>query len=66
MIRMKDVARYANPDPAEITKMKQAHRLIAEMSYEHTPLERGYTDKRLRIDIGTNEIQIFDIPADVK
>ncbi|WP_207727392.1 aldehyde ferredoxin oxidoreductase family protein [Clostridium vitabionis] len=66
MIRMKDVARYANPDPAEITKMKQAHCLIAEMSYEHTPLERGYTDKRLRIDIGTNEIQIFDIPADVK
>ena len=37
--------------------MKNAHKSLAKWSYEWKPLFRGYTDKTLYINVGTNEIK---------
>jgi aldehyde:ferredoxin oxidoreductase len=49
-----------------IQKMKEAHKLLNEYSYEKKDLFRGCTDKTLYINIGTNEIREKDVSADMK
>ena len=38
----------------DIKEMKQAHKLIGELNYEVTPLDKGYTDKILYINVSDN------------
>ena len=49
-----------------IEEMKNAHRTLATWSYEWKPLFRGYTDKTLYINVGTNEIKEKAVPAEMK
>ncbi|KAB2839766.1 MAG: aldehyde:ferredoxin oxidoreductase, partial [Melioribacteraceae bacterium] len=49
-----------------VSEVLEARKTLKEFHYEITPLERGYTDKSLHIDVGSKEITIKDIPALVK
>jgi aldehyde:ferredoxin oxidoreductase len=49
-----------------IQKMKEAHKLLNEYNYEKKDLFRGYTDKTLYINLGTNEIKEKDVPQEMK
>lgn len=45
----------------DINKMKEAHKLLAKLDYEVSPLDRGYTDKILYIDLNDNKFNIKDV-----
>ena len=45
---------------------KNSHNLLKEWKYNWTPLEKGYTDKILYINISDNEIKEKDVPAEMK
>ena len=47
-------------------EIKNKHKLLTERSYTHTPLYRGYSDKTLYVNVGTNEIKEKDVPAEMK
>ena len=66
MIKMCDLPRYADADMEEIKKMKEAHVVLNQITYEPKPLYRGYTDKRLKIDVSDSSVSILDIPQEVK
>ena len=66
MIKMCDLPRYADADMEEIKKMKEAHTVLNQVTYEPKPLYHGYTDKRLRINVTDNTIYMIDIPQEVK
>ena len=66
MIHICNVPRYQAPSAEELAKMKAAHVLLGETSYEKTPLHRGYTDKILTINVGDRTAKISDIPEEVK
>jgi len=36
-------------------ELRNKHKLLAEWSYNHTPLDKGYSDKTLYVNVGTNE-----------
>ena len=44
MIKMCDLPRYADADMEEIKKMKEAHTVLNQVTYEPKPLYHGYTD----------------------
>ena len=46
--------------------MKEAHTVLNQVTYEPKPLYHGYTDKRLRINVTDNTIDMIDIPQEVK
>jgi len=46
--------------------LKKTHKLITEWKYQHTEIDKGYTDKTLFINVSTNEIKEKDIPAEMK
>jgi aldehyde:ferredoxin oxidoreductase len=48
------------------TELKKKHKVLAEFKYQHTPLDRGYTDKTLFVDLSKKEIKEKDIPAEMK
>lgn len=48
---------------AEIAKTQ---RILKEFPYQFTPLDKGYTDKILYINVGTCEIKEKDVPALMK
>jgi aldehyde:ferredoxin oxidoreductase len=50
----------------DIAKMKEAHKMLKEWSYEFTPLEKGYTDKILYVNVGSNEVKEKTVPAEMK
>ncbi len=50
----------------QIEEMKKAHKLIKEWSYEFTPLNKGYVDKSLYINLSDNTIKEKNIPAEMK
>ena len=58
MIKMCDLPRYADADMEEIKKMKEAHTVLNQVTYEPKPLYHGYTDKRLRINVTDNTIDM--------
>ncbi|TVR38723.1 MAG: aldehyde:ferredoxin oxidoreductase [Bacteroidia bacterium] len=49
-----------------ITELKSKRKILKELTYQKTPLYRGYTDKILYINVGTNEVKEKDVPAEMK
>ena len=49
-----------------IEALKNKMSLLAEWEYTHTPLERGYTDKILYINVGSKEVKEKDVPKEMK
>lgn len=49
-----------------IEALKQQHRLLKEVDYTVTPLDKGYTDKILYINLEKLETVIKDVPAAMK
>jgi aldehyde:ferredoxin oxidoreductase len=50
----------------DIASIKEQHRLLKKWDYKWTPLDKGYTDKILYINVGTNEIKEKDVPPVMK
>ena len=49
-----------------IEDIKNSHKLLKDWTYEWTALDKGYTDKTLYINVGTNEIKEKPVPALMK
>ncbi len=49
-----------------IEEIKKNHKLLNEWTYDWTALDKGYTDKTLYINVGTNEIKEKAVPAEMK
>jgi len=49
-----------------VAELKTQRRTLKEVDYQKTPLLKGYTDKILYINVGTNEIKEKDVPAEMK
>jgi hypothetical protein len=41
----------------DIKSIKEQHKLLKKQDYNWTPLDKGYTDKILYINVGTAEIK---------
>jgi aldehyde:ferredoxin oxidoreductase len=50
----------------DIATIKAHHKLIKKWKYTWTPLEKGYTDKVLYLNVGTPEIREKDVPPVMK
>lgn len=50
----------------DIQAIKDRHKLLKEYSYDWVPLDKGYTDKILYINVGTKEIREKDVPPLMK
>ncbi len=50
----------------EAVELKQMHQLIKSWSYKFTPLERGYTDKILYVNLSNNEVGEKVVPPMMK
>ena len=50
----------------DITKLKSSHRLVKRWEYNWTPLNKGYTDKILYINVGSGDIRDKDVPPVMK
>jgi aldehyde:ferredoxin oxidoreductase len=50
----------------DIVSIKEQNRILKEWDYSWTPLDKGYTDKILYINVGTSEIKVKDVPAIMK
>ncbi len=46
--------------------LRNKHKLLADKSYTFTPPDKGYTDKTLYVNVGTNEIKEKNVPAEMK
>jgi NADH:ubiquinone oxidoreductase subunit F (NADH-binding)/NADH:ubiquinone oxidoreductase subunit E len=53
------------PDP-RILKMKEAHKVLARFPFDVIPLEKGYANRTLRVDLGKNEIAILPVDRKMK
>ncbi|MBU3928737.1 MAG: aldehyde:ferredoxin oxidoreductase [Bacteroidetes bacterium] len=49
-----------------IEEIKNQHKLIAEWKYDITPVDKGYSDKSLYINLSDNTILSKDVPAEMK
>ena len=49
-----------------IEKLKEKHTMLKEWEYDWKPLDKGYTDKVLYINVGTTEISEKSVPQEVK
>jgi aldehyde:ferredoxin oxidoreductase len=49
----------------DVTGMKKKHRIISTLDYEPAKLDKGYTRKFLRVDVGTGDIQINPITQEM-
>lgn len=47
-------------------KIREQHRQRGSWDYTWTPLQRGYTDRILYINVGTPEMRIKDVPSAMK
>ena len=50
----------------DIKSIKDQHKLLKKWDYNWTPLDKGYTDKTLYINVGTTEIKEKDVPLAMK
>ena len=50
----------------DIAAIKAQHKLLKEWTYNWTPLDKGYTDKILYINVGTTEIKEKNVPPVMK
>ena len=49
-----------------IEEIKSQHRLIAGFKYDITPIDKGYSDKSLYVNVTDGSVKIKDIPAVMK
>ena len=49
----------------DVTALKAKHRVISSLSYEPTKLDKGYTMKYLRVDVGTGDIEIRPVTQEM-
>ncbi len=49
-----------------IAELKSKRKILKAIDYQKTPLYRGYTDKILYINVGTNEVKEKDVPEQMK
>ncbi len=49
-----------------VQEIKAAHQLIKDWKYEIKPVNRGYTDKILYVNLSDNTIKSKDVPAEMK
>jgi len=49
-----------------IEELKKNRSVLKELTYEKTPVHRGYTDKVIYVNVGTPEVKIKDVPALMK
>ena len=50
----------------DIQKMKAAHKSLKEFKYELRPIDKGYNDRTLYINVGSNEIKEKPVPQEMK
>ncbi len=50
----------------DVLELRKAHQLIKEWKYNWKPLEKGYTDKILYINLSDNEVNEKDVPELMK
>lgn len=50
----------------EVAELKKKHKLIKSWSYQWTPLDKGYTDKTLYLNLSANEIKEKEVPPEMK
>ncbi|MBU8893057.1 MAG: hypothetical protein KOO66_09780 [Bacteroidales bacterium] len=50
----------------DIQKMKDAHKLLKEWKYELRPIDKGYNDRTLYVNVGSNEIKEKPVPQQMK
>jgi aldehyde:ferredoxin oxidoreductase len=50
----------------DIKSIREQYKLLAKWDYNWTPLDKGYTDKILYINVGTTEIKDKDVPPVMK
>jgi len=49
-----------------IEELKQNRKVLGQLDYDITPIDKGYTDKVLYVNVGTKEIKSKDVPAEMK
>ena len=49
-----------------IAELKSKRKVLKALDYDPTPLDRGYTDKILYINVGNNEVKEKDVPEQMK
>jgi len=49
----------------DVEQLRAKHKVISSLDYEPQPLDKGYTRKYLRVDIGTGDIQIHDVTEEM-
>lgn len=50
----------------DVQKLKKAHTVLKELKYDVIPLDKGYTDKILHINLSDNTITIKDVSPQMK
>ena len=50
----------------DIDRLRQAHQIVAEWDFEVTPIEKGYANRWLRVDLDKNEIAILPVTEQMK
>lgn len=50
----------------DVKEMVKLHKMLTQWQYEWKPLYRGYTDKTLYINVGTNEVKEKPVPPIMK
>jgi aldehyde:ferredoxin oxidoreductase len=50
----------------DVKSIKEQHRPVSKSEYDWVPLQRGYTDKILYINVGTAEVKSKDVPPLMK
>ena len=50
----------------DVKEMAKQHKMLNQWKYEWKPLYRGYTDKTLYINVGTNEVKEKPVPPIMK
>jgi NADH:ubiquinone oxidoreductase subunit F (NADH-binding)/NADH:ubiquinone oxidoreductase subunit E/NAD-dependent dihydropyrimidine dehydrogenase PreA subunit len=49
-----------------ITKLKEARKVVASFDFDVVPLEKGYANRWLRVDVGTGEISVHPVDEEMK
>jgi len=50
----------------DIKQFRESHKTLKKYDYQKTPLDKGYTDKILYIDLGDKSIKEKDVPVEMK
>ena len=58
--------RMEKPMDLSIEKVREAHQALAELSYEKKPVEKGYANRTLYINLSDYSIQIKPVTQQMK